>query len=143
MFLDGPAVMPFSTGDPHMSGFYKDVYERMWTVDDPNPNAEFPRVSETKSVNNHQYRSTFWQRDVPYLRLKNATIGYSLPERFLRKIHISKARFYLSGFNLLTISKFKLFDPEVGNGIASSDGRYGGNAYPPSRIYSLGLNLTF
>ena len=143
MFLDGPAVMPFSTGDPHMSGFYKDVYERMWTVDDPNPNAEFPRVSETKSVNNHQYRSTFWQRDVSYLRLKNATIGYSLPERFLRKIHISKARFYLSGFNLLTISKFKLFDPEVGNGIASSDGRYGGNAYPPSRIYSLGLNLTF
>ena len=143
MFLDGPAVMPFSSGDPHMSGFYKDVYNRMWTLDNPNPNAAYPRVSETKSVNNHQYRSTFWQRDVSYLRLKNATIGYSLPQRFLKKIHIANARFYISGFNLLTFSKFKLFDPEVGNGITSSDGRYDGSAYPPSRIYSLGLNLTF
>lgn len=143
MFLDGPAVMPFSSGDPHMSGFYKEVYDQSWTLDNPNPYAAFPRISEVKSVNNHQYRSTFWQRDMSYLRLKNATIGYSLPQRFLRKVNIANARVYVSGFNLLTFSGFKLFDPEIGNGVTDKDGRYDGSAYPPSRIYSLGLNLTF
>ncbi|MEG2061884.1 MAG: SusC/RagA family TonB-linked outer membrane protein, partial [Alistipes sp.] len=143
MFLDGPSVMPFVSGDPNMSGFFRDVYDKMWTQGNPNPNAEFPRVSETKSVNNHQYRSTYWQRDMSYLRLKNATIGYTLPERFMKRMRIDNARIYLSGFNLFTLSGFKLFDPEVGNGVSSDDGRFGGNAYPPSRIINLGLNLTF
>ena len=143
MFLDGPAVKPFSSGDPYMSGFYKEVYNNMWTLDNPDPNATYPRVSELNSVNNNQYRSTFWQRDVSYLRLKNATVGYTLPSRCTRKARISALRFYVTGYNLLTFSGFKLFDPELGAGKATADGRYGGNAYPPSRTITFGFNISF
>lgn len=59
MFLNGPAIWPFASNDLKMSGFYRDVYDKMWTKDNPNPNAEFPRVSDSKSTNNHQYRSTY------------------------------------------------------------------------------------
>ncbi|MGM9747202.1 MAG: SusC/RagA family TonB-linked outer membrane protein, partial [Candidatus Cryptobacteroides sp.] len=143
MFLDGPAVKPFSSGDPYMSGFYKEVYNNMWTLDNPNPNATYPRVSELNSVNNNQYRSTFWQRDVSYLRLKNATIGYTLPSKLTKKARISAVRFYITGYNLLTFSKFKLFDPEIGAGKLTSDGRFEGNAYPPSRTVTFGFNISF
>lgn len=78
-----------------------------------------------------------------YLRLKNATIGYNFSSSMLKKLKIDQARISLTGVNLFTFSKFKMFDPEIGNGISSGNGTGQGDVYPPSRVISLGLNLTF
>jgi TonB-linked SusC/RagA family outer membrane protein len=75
--------------------------------------------------------------DGSYLRLKNVTLGYTLPKRLSERAKLSSARIYLSGQNLLTITKYTGFDPEAGvNGIDLS-------VYPVTRIISAGINLNF
>jgi len=82
-----------------------------------------------------------------YFRLKNAQIGYSLPEALLSKIRIEKLRFYVSASNLFTITKYPGYDPEIG----SQKTIYGGDVamgvdrgvYPQARGYMIGLNITF
>lgn len=134
MLLDGYAIHPFSSNQIGTAGFYRHVYENTWRLDNPNPNAEFPRADTQDNINNKQ-ASTFWQRDASYLRLKNATIGYTLPRNWSRKIHLENLRIYLSGVNLLTFSKFKMYDPELGGGQ--------GAGYPPTRVVSFGINFNF
>lgn len=134
MLLSGYAIHPFSANQHASSGFYRYVYDHCWRLDNPDPNAEFPRNDIQSNTNNSQ-ASTFWQRDASYLRLKNATIGYTFPRSFLHKIHIENFRIYLSGVNLLTFSKFKMFDPELGGGQ--------GDGYPPTSVVNLGINFKF
>ncbi len=69
-----------------------------------------------------------------YVRLKNLEIGYSIPSTVLSRIKIDKARIFVNGTNLLTFSKFKLFDPEQGAF---------GDYYPLVKIYSVGATITF
>lgn len=71
-----------------------------------------------------------------YLRLKNLQVGYSLAPSLLKKIDINKCRFYLSASNLLTLTKYTGYDPEVGSGID-----YGN--YPQSRTITVGVNMEF
>ena len=72
-----------------------------------------------------------------FLRVKNIMLGYSLPQSLLRKIKVENIRFTLSCENVLTITKYTGFDPEVAtNGIDSS-------RYPIPRTFSLGLNVNF
>ena len=73
-------------------------------------------------------------RDGAFIRLKSAELGYTLPKDVSRKLQIDVLRFYLSGTNLLTFSKFKMWDPEMaGNGLG----------YPVQRVLNIGLNLSF
>jgi hypothetical protein len=75
--------------------------------------------------------------DGSYLRIKNVTLGYTLPKRFTEKAKISSARLYVSGQNLLTVTNYSGFDPEVpASGIDMS-------VYPVTRTVSAGINLTF
>ena len=75
--------------------------------------------------------------DGSYLRVKNVTLGYTLPKSLSRKAKMSVARIYLSGQNLLTMTNYSGFDPEVSaNGIDF-------NVYPVTRTISAGINLTF
>lgn len=77
-----------------------------------------------------------------YLRLKNLTIGYTLPKNLTQKIQIEKLRFYITGENLFTWSKLPNFykvDPEL----AGRDSNGGGIAYSLQRTFAFGLNLTF
>lgn len=97
-----------------------------------NPNAEYPRLSYGGNGNNYR-NSTFWLRDGSYLRLKTLDIGYSLPSKLVRKLHCNTIRFFFIGTNLLTWSKFDLWDPEMG----SSDGKN----YPLNKSYSLGISV--
>ena len=142
MFLNGAAVWPFANNDLKISNFYTEVYENTWTLANPNPNAKYPRASVSKSNNNTQYTSTYWQRDMSYIRLKNVTVGYTFPKKLTSKLRMEQARVYASGLNLLTFSAFKMFDPEIGSGSSSST-RGQGDVYPPSRIISLGLSMSF
>jgi hypothetical protein len=72
--------------------------------------------------------------DGSFLRLKSLEVGYSLPKRIFDKIGLEDARFYVSGTNLLTFSKFKLWDTEMGGN---------GLGYPVQRVVNLGVQVSF
>ena len=105
-------------------GVMQFVADNHWTEANPNPEAMYPRLTNGKNNNNNP-NSTYWLRDGSYIRLKNVELGYSY--KFLRA--------YISGQNLLTFSKFKLWDPELytSNGLK----------YPTQIMGSIGLQFTF
>jgi hypothetical protein len=77
-------------------------------------------------------------QNAAYLRLKNATIGYNLPEKWIKRAKLSKVNVFVTGENLFTITKLaKMFDPET---IAGGSGP--GKIYPLSRVYAMGLNIS-
>ncbi|MEX0882722.1 MAG: SusC/RagA family TonB-linked outer membrane protein, partial [Cyclobacteriaceae bacterium] len=80
-------------------------------------------------------QSTFWLQNASFVRLKTVQLGYNLPELILSKLNLSSARVYMNGNNIFTISEIKWFDPE-----GSSER---GNFYPQSRIFNLGIDLSF
>ncbi len=81
--------------------------------------------------------SSRFVEDASYLRLKNMQIGYTIPKSLTGKIGVERLRFYVGGSNLLTFTKYKGFDPEVGD-----NGRDYGN-FPQARTLLLGLNMNF
>jgi TonB-linked SusC/RagA family outer membrane protein len=109
-----------------------------WTPE--NTDAYFP-LTRARSTQNQQTQTKYLQ-DGSYLRLKNLTIGYELPQALMRKIFLTRAQIYISGENLCEISYLVgPYDPESvygSNGLGS-----GSYSYPFSRVYSLGINLTF
>lgn len=113
---------------------YKDVAENRWKEFTRDPNAKYPRMSMVSNANNSR-SSTFWMRNMSFLRLKNVEIGYSLPKKLVQTTGLSTLRFYIQGVNLLTFSKFKLWDPELSTNY--------GNVYPQTSNVILGMNLNF
>ncbi|MDE5655547.1 MAG: SusC/RagA family TonB-linked outer membrane protein, partial [Muribaculaceae bacterium] len=101
------------------------------------PNASYPRLVHLEGYASHNnYRnSSYWMRDISYLRLKNFEVGYNLPKSAIDAMHLENFRIYLQGTNLLTFSSFKLWDPEMG-----SDN---GEKYPLSKTVTLGLQVNF
>ena len=94
---------------------------------------------------NENYRvSDLWLEDGSFLRARNVQIGYTLPQAISRKAAISRLRVYLMAENLFTLTKYTGCDPEVtgGNGFGTEQGIDRG-VYPMSRIFSVGVNLTF
>lgn len=96
------------------------------------PNASYPRLSFGGNGNNFQ-NSTFWLRNGQYLRLKTVDLGYTLPKQVANKIYCNNIRVFLVGSNLLTWSKFKLWDPELNS--------TNGQEYPLSKSVTLGLSI--
>lgn len=77
-----------------------------------------------------------------FLRLRSLTLGYNFPEKWLDRVKMTQARFYLRGTNLWTSTKFTGYTPEIGSGDVLSAGiDYG--VYPITSIYSVGANITF
>lgn len=100
------------------------IADDYWSENNQNPNAAHPRL--TQYVNDHNtVSSTYWLRNAAFLKLKNIELGYTY----------KKARFYISGANLLTFSPFKLWDPEMGGGK--------GLTYPTQRTYNIGVQVSF
>lgn len=109
-----------------------------WTPE--NRDAYFPRVKSYIAEDKNEELGapqTKYLQNASYLRLKNLTVGYSLPKNLLEKIRLSSLRVYFSAENLFTINKLDVkLDPEI----VDKGGR---GAYPMQKIYSFGLNLTF
>ncbi len=82
--------------------------------------------------------------DGSFIRLNNLTLGYSLPKSLLSRIKLEQLRVYLTGYNLGILTRYSGYDPEV-DSIRSTPLTPGMdfNAYPRSRSYNVGLNLTF
>ena len=84
--------------------------------------------------------SDMYIQDGSYLRLKNITLGYTLPRSLTNKIGISRLRFFGRAENLITWTKYWGFDPEIGSGSTSLGVDYG--VYPQARTYTIGFNIS-
>ena len=82
--------------------------------------------------------------DGSYVRLKNITLGYSLPSSVISRIGVSKLRAYVSGTNLITLTKYTGYDPEV-SAYNTNDAQIGVDLsnYPTAKIITFGINVTF
>ena len=87
--------------------------------------------------NQNSRPSDRYLEDGSYLRLKNLTLGYTLPASVTRKMKISSLRFFVTGNNLFTLTSYSGFDPEVGE--SSIDW----GTYPITRTFSIGVDLKF
>lgn len=127
--VNGIGIQPFQSQ-------WQPVHELRWTPENA-ANAKFPRLSSNASYVSSPtaYPSSFWLLNARYVRMKTVEFGYQVEKRWL-PLKISNARFYFSGYNLLTWTNFKLYqqDPEVAsNGV--------GDAYLNQRVLNIGLQV--
>ena len=134
--LNGSSINPFNGGGGS-GNLYSNIGDR-WTEENPDQNAFYPRLSygseTTSNINNFQ-KSTWWVRNMNFLRLKTLQISYNLPKPWVNKVHLKNAAVYVMGTNLFTLSRFKLWDPELN----TDNGAF----YPNTTSYSVGINFTF
>ena len=139
------AIFNYSIGGKKISDYYEsllastgtsmasvDLLDR-WSIQ--NPNGAFPRaITNTSSGYNPYYAwdTDFAIQNTSYLRLATLTLSYTLPKKWMKAIYFDNIRVYATGSNLFTATKYKGFDPEIGD--------YG---YPATRSFTFGLNLTF
>lgn len=110
-------------GDNSLRNVLQFIHDDYWSPTNQNIDAKYPRLTRATNKNNTQ-KSDYWMRDGAFLKLKNAELGYTY----------KKMRFYISGSNLLTFSKFDLWDPEQGGG--------SGLKYPTQRVFNVGFQMT-
>lgn len=103
-----------------------------WTRD--NYNASYPRL--TRSDQKNFVTSSFWVEDVSYIRVKNITLGYTLPTKLTDKVKIENLKIFFSGENLFTFGGVEGLDPE-------SPSITRGNFFPNVKKLSLGVKVTF
>ena len=140
IFFSGSALRSILINglDPFLEGnripnknVLKFIADNHWSVDNPNPNAEYPRLGlTTGDIGNNTVNSTYWLRNGSFLRLKNLEIGYKIPY----------GRIYVSGANLLRFSPFDLWDPEV---TSDSGASRTGAVYPAMKSISAGFEIKF
>ncbi|PZP43072.1 MAG: TonB-dependent receptor, partial [Pseudopedobacter saltans] len=124
---------------PFADGAYGNVLANTtdrWTEENHATNPFYPRLGYgTSATANNDVASSWWVKDISFIRFKTLDMGYNLPKGAFRQIGLKNARIYFSGVNLLYWSKFKLWDPEMNTG--------NGGAYPNTRTFSLGIQANF
>jgi TonB-linked SusC/RagA family outer membrane protein len=128
-WIDADATSPF-VDNRALLKYWADDH---WSEDSRNIYAMWPRLSET-AIGNNTVRSTWFMRDGTFFRMKNAEIGYTLPKKWIEPIKLQNVRLYVNGSNLFVISRFKMWDPEMGSN---------GLAYPLQRVFNFGINVEF
>ncbi len=113
----------------------------MWTPENPTSDLPIHRGTSKDHVN-YAGTTDLWVEDGSYLRLRVATIGYTLPKRFTDKFGVNNFRVYISAQNPLTFTRYTGFDPEVGGNNVATRGLDLGR-YPISKQYLFGLQLDF
>jgi len=114
-------------------------YKNRWTVD--NPDSDIPRVgADIASMFVYSSRVV---EDASFLRLRNVTLGYTLPRKVLRKMNFDTMRFYISGENLWTLTNYSGPDPEVSTRNSVLTPGFDWSAYPRALGVTAGLSLTF
>jgi len=127
-------ILPFATN-------FLPIHQQSWTPELGN-NAKLPLLTQNYNASSPQtYLSDFWYRSGNYLRLRTAEVSYTLPGKVTNKLKLQGIRLYANGNNLYTWSKlFNIYqlDPEATNGstLQRMD-------YPPSKLYNMGISVTF
>jgi hypothetical protein len=126
------AIRPFSSN-------LAEIHKHAWTPE-LGDNASFPRLTLGAGASDAlQYPSTFYFISGNYLRLKTAEIGYTFPQKWIKRLRLENVRFYANGYNLLTwtkLDKLYEFDPEISTNTDRT-------IYPPQRIINFGTSITF
>lgn len=123
---------PFREQWGNMPLFIDGNYWSRYNSDEQNLSARYPRLSEVQSTNNYTM-SDFWLFQGDYFRLKNCTLGYTIPDQLSSKAKIKNLRVYASASDFLTFSKFpKGWDPEVT-----------GSSYPITAAFLFGVSVQF
>ena len=126
-----------------LANFRKDI--NPWSVNNPNGTDARLAVDQSSDLTvstNNMAQTDRWIENGSYVRLRNLELSYAVPKTILSKIGFANGRFYVSGQNLATITKYKGLDPDVqGTGIISR-GFDAGN-WPSSRIISFGIQADF
>lgn len=132
-FIDPYNISPFVQNGGSQNGLLTAIAESHWSEENQDLHAFWPRLDARFNDNNSQ-RSNWWLRNGAFMRLKTVELGYNLPSKFLHRLHFSNFRIYANGQNLFAISKFKLWDPEMGGN---------GLGYPVQAVYNFGINFGF
>lgn len=117
------------------------LMENQWKLSDiTDPNSplipgKYPTLLVGNSDHSNYWNSTFWKKNVKYLKMRNIEIGYTLPKAWLETAHITDTRIYVSGQNLFCIDNLDGVDPEIKE--------HSGLQYPTTRVFTLGINLKF
>lgn len=101
----------------------------------------YPRVTFVDDNQNMKTVSDFFVHDGSFVRMRNITLGYTLPKSITDYIKLKNLRFYVTAENLLTITSYKGYDPEIGGGVFSNGIDHG--IYPQARTVLGGVNITF
>jgi TonB-linked SusC/RagA family outer membrane protein len=130
-----------------------DYYQNHWTS--TNPSNRYARVNYNDDISANNVASSVYVENGSYLRLRNVTLGYTLPDYLAKKLTLSRVRLYIAAQNLFTITKYSGLDPEIGqptgtdpnnNNSSASNPTASGidvGTYPSSKFYTVGLNVTF
>lgn len=129
-WIDANGVSPFIN---QQKALMQVIADDVWTEENPNSYAFWPRLSEVVSKNNTQ-TSTWFMRNGSFLRLKQIEAGYTLPDAVQKKLKMKNLRVYVNLNNIASFSKFKLWDTEMGGN---------GLNYPIQFSISAGLNVSF
>ncbi|MBP3518729.1 MAG: TonB-dependent receptor [Parabacteroides sp.] len=114
-----------------------------WQSEENPGSGWIPRANSQPTGQNNAISSR-WVEDGSFLRINNLTIGYTLPEKFIRKCSLQRARVYVSTQNLLTISSYSGYNPETSfkeDNVTAPGTDYG--MYPLYRTCTFGINVTF
>ena len=115
------------------------TYTNRWTPE--NPTSDIPRVgADIASMFVYSSRVV---EDASFLRLRNVTLGYTLPRKVLRKMHFDTMRFYVSAENLWTLTNYSGPDPEVSTRNSVLTPGFDWSAYPRAMGVTAGLSFTF
>ena len=121
-------------GDQQEKALLQYQFDNVWTPDNPDPNAKYPRATKLNASNNYA-ASTLYEVDAKYLRLKSAQIAYHFDFPWMHQIKMTDMTLQLSGYNLLTFSPFKWGDPESRTSSRPN--------YPLTRSFAATLKLGF
>jgi TonB-linked SusC/RagA family outer membrane protein len=133
----GPYCRPYATFIP------RNFMSNVWS--ETNTDAYYPRPRAYASLSTTNgtvyYTNTRYLQNLAYCRLKNLTVGYTLPQKWAKKVYMQKCRIYVTGENLWTWTALMsdFLDPEQAS--AATDKK--SNVYPWYKTYSVGLNVTF
>ena len=118
-------------------------YDDITNVKLANPGTSMPRASINDPNDNDRWSDRYIE-DGSYVRLKNISLGYTFPKKWISKWGIEMLRVYANIQNLLTITGYDGYDPEIGASTQSANVMGLDNArYPSPTTYSFGLNVTF
>lgn len=121
-------------GDTFSRSLLQSQFDNRWTPETASTATE-PRPSLNSYANNFRNASDLWIRDASYIRLKNVEVSYNMKFGFMKTIGLKSLRVFANGYNLFTLDKLKIADPET----RTSDRP----TYPAMRIFNMGLNASF
>ncbi|HTN38094.1 MAG TPA: TonB-dependent receptor [Arachidicoccus sp.] len=131
--ISGIARSPFSGSEDN--NVFALTTDR-WTEENHAVNPAFPRLGYGKVANaNNNVASTYWIKDISFIRFKTLNFGYNLPNKLFKNTGFKNARLYFDAVNLFYWSPFKMWDPEMNTG--------NGNTYPNTRNLAVGLQIHF